>query len=96
MNAIAERRKAHKYTQQELADLCECRRETIANLEKSRYNASLALADRVACVLGCTIYDLFPELGSAVYHSAELEQAKETTRNKTLEAVQKLADAMQG
>ena len=45
--------------QEELARLVGVRRETIGNLEKGRYNPSLALAWRIAQVFKVPIEDVF-------------------------------------
>lgn len=45
--------------QEELAQLVGVRRETIGNLEKGRYNPSLALAWRIAKVFDVTIEEVF-------------------------------------
>ena len=46
-------------TQQELADAAGCSRQTIVMLEQERYNPSLALAMKIARVLGVRVDDLF-------------------------------------
>lgn len=46
-------------TQQELADLVGVRRETIIHLENNRYNPSLEMALKIACVFDMTIERLF-------------------------------------
>lgn len=46
-------------TQQELADLAECTRQTIVALEKHKYSPSLVLAMKIAEVLGVSIEELF-------------------------------------
>lgn len=45
--------------QEDLANLVGVRRETIGNLEKGRYNPSLALAWNIAKVFGVSIEDVF-------------------------------------
>ena len=45
--------------QEDLAKLVGVRRETIGNLEKGRYNPSLALAWNIAKVFGVSIEDIF-------------------------------------
>ncbi len=54
-------------TQQELADLCGCTRQTIIALEQEKYVPSLILAIRIARVFGKTVEDVFqvPEDGDA-------------------------------
>ena len=53
-------------SQQELADRCECTRQTIIALEKQRYSPSLALAFRIAAVFGEPLESVFQhEPGSA-------------------------------
>ena len=46
-------------TQQELADLCGCTRQTIIALEQKRYVPSLILAIKIARVFGKTVDDVF-------------------------------------
>ncbi len=46
-------------TQQELADRCECTRQTIIMLEQGRYVPSLSLAFRIAIALESSIEDIF-------------------------------------
>ena len=46
-------------TQQELADLCGCTRQTIIALEQERYVPSLILAIKIARVFGKTVDDIF-------------------------------------
>jgi putative transcriptional regulator len=52
-------------TQQELADLCGCTRQTIIALEQEKYVPSLNLAIRIARVFGKTVEEVFklPEDG---------------------------------
>ena len=54
-----EYRKRFGVSQAELAEMCECRRETIGKLENGKYNPSLRLAMRVATVFGATVEDIF-------------------------------------
>ena len=49
----------NEMTQQTLADLAGCTRQTINALEKGKYVPSLYLAHRIAKALGTTIEDLF-------------------------------------
>ncbi|MCJ7537953.1 MAG: helix-turn-helix transcriptional regulator [Anaerolineales bacterium] len=46
-------------TQQELANLCGCTRQTIIALEQERYVPSLILAIKIARVFGKTVDDIF-------------------------------------
>jgi putative transcriptional regulator len=46
-------------TQQQLADAAGCTRQTIILLEQERYSPSLALAFRIARILGVGIDDVF-------------------------------------
>ena len=46
-------------TQQALADLVGCTRQTIILLEQGRYSPSLALALRIARTFGTTVDDVF-------------------------------------
>lgn len=47
-NILAEIRKQHKMTQQELADILEVSRQTIISLESGKYNPSLELAFKLS------------------------------------------------
>ena len=58
-NRIREFRAKHDMKQEDLAKLVGVRRETIGNLEKGRYNPSLALAWNIAKVFGVSIEDIF-------------------------------------
>lgn len=58
-NRIREFRAKHDMKQEDLAKLVGVRRETIGNLEKGRYNPSLALAWNIAKVFGVPIEDIF-------------------------------------
>lgn len=59
-------RATRRMTQQELADLVGVSRQTIMQLERSRYNPSLMLAYSIARIFDVTIEDLFDfkEVGS--------------------------------
>ncbi len=56
---IAEVRKSKGISQGKLADMVDCRRETIIYLEKGKYNPSLRLAYDIAQVLETPIEQLF-------------------------------------
>lgn len=58
-NRIREYRAKYNMNQEELALRVGVRRETIGNLEKSRYNPSLVLAWNIAKVFNSTIEDVF-------------------------------------
>ena len=58
-NRIAELRKEMGLSQAELAQAVEVTRQTIISLEGGRYNASLALAHKLARYFGTTIEDIF-------------------------------------
>ena len=58
-NRIREYRARFNMKQEELAEKVGVRRETIGNLEKGRYNPSLALAWHLARVFGVTIEEIF-------------------------------------
>jgi len=49
----------NEMTQQELADLCGCTRQTIIALEQEKYVPSLILAIKIARVFGKTVDDVF-------------------------------------
>ena len=48
-----------RLSQEELADLCEVTRQTIGLIEKGKYNPTLNLCIKIACVLDKTLNDLF-------------------------------------
>ena len=50
-------------TQQELADLARCTRQTIIALEQQKYVPSLALAFRIARVFGVPLEAIFEYVG---------------------------------
>ncbi len=56
---IKELRAKHNFTQQDLADKVQVRRETIVFLEKGRYNPSLKLAYDISKTFGLSIEDVF-------------------------------------
>lgn len=58
-NRIQELRRAHRITQEELADAVDVTRQTIISLENGRYNASLLLAHKIARYFGLTIEQVF-------------------------------------
>ncbi len=59
-NRVRRQRFEHgEMTQQELADLAGCTRQTIVALEQGKYVPSLSLAFRIARVFESTIEDVF-------------------------------------
>ncbi len=58
-NRIAVLRKEQGLSQAELARAVEVTRQTIISLEGGRYNASLALAHKLARYFGAAIEDIF-------------------------------------
>ncbi|MBO3660742.1 MULTISPECIES: helix-turn-helix transcriptional regulator [Acinetobacter] len=58
-NDIIVSRAKKRWTQQQLADAVAVSRQTIAALEKEKYNPSLILAFKLANVLETTIEELF-------------------------------------
>lgn len=52
-------RKAHKLSQQELADAVGVTRQTITSIEVGKYTASLELAYKIAHYFGLTIEEVF-------------------------------------
>jgi len=58
-NRIAELRKQHKVTQEELAKAVGVTRQTIISLENGRYNASLLLAYKIARFFKLSIENVF-------------------------------------
>lgn len=58
-NRIAQLRRERGLSQAELAQVVEVTRQTIISLENGRYNASLALAHKLARYFGTAIEDIF-------------------------------------
>lgn len=58
-NRIREIRKAKGIRQEELAAAVQVTRQTIISIESGKYNASLALAFKLARYFGVTIEELF-------------------------------------
>ena len=58
-NSIRERRKELGLSQEELAKRCEVSRQTVNAIENDKYGPTLALAFRLAKVLGTTVDELF-------------------------------------
>ena len=58
-NRIKEYRAKYGMKQEDLAKLVGVRRETIGNLEKGKYNPSLALAWNIAKVFNVSIEEVF-------------------------------------
>ena len=59
VNRIKEYRAKYDMKQEDLAKLVGVRRETIGNLEKGKYNASLVLAWHIAAVFQVPIEAIF-------------------------------------
>lgn len=58
-NSIREKRKALGLSQEELARRCGVTRQTVNAIENDKYDPTLALAFRLAEVLGSTVDGLF-------------------------------------
>ena len=56
---IRELRKAHKLSQEEVADAVGTTRQTITSIEVGKYTASLPLAYKIAHFFGLTIEEVF-------------------------------------
>ena len=56
---IRELRKAHKLSQEELAEAVGTTRQTITSIEVGKYTASLPLAYKIAHYFGLTIEEVF-------------------------------------
>lgn len=53
------RRANSDYTQEQLAQIADCTRQTIIALEQNKYNPSLALALKIAKALDVKVEDIF-------------------------------------
>lgn len=58
-NKVKEFRTESNMTQQQLADLVSVSSRTVISLEKGKYNPSIMLAYKIACVFNTTIEDLY-------------------------------------
>ena len=56
----------NEMTQQELANLCNCTRQTIIALEQERYVPSLILAIKIAKIFGKRVDDVFQLLDDEI------------------------------
>lgn len=56
---IAELRKQHKLSQEDLGNIVGVTRQTITSLEREKYTASLILAYKIASYFGLAIEDVF-------------------------------------
>ena len=75
-NRIKEYRARFGMKQEDLARLVGVRRETIGNLEKGRYNPSLALAWHIVAVFGVPIEEVFTVMDSPDIDRGEAEKQK--------------------
>ena len=60
---VAERRRAHGWSQEALADLCGFSQQYLSGLERGRRNPTLKTMAEVAKVLDIRVIDLFAEVG---------------------------------
>jgi putative transcriptional regulator len=58
-NRLAELRKQHGITQEDLAAILEVSRQTIGSLENGRYNPSIVLAMKIARYFSSTVEEVF-------------------------------------
>lgn len=58
-NIKLSRVKSGDITQQKLADLVSCSRQTINSIEKGKFNPSIELVLRISKVLGSSVEDIF-------------------------------------
>lgn len=58
-NKVAELRKIHNMTQEQMAESLRVSRQTINSIEKDRYNPSIMLAFRIARLFDKTIEEIF-------------------------------------
>jgi len=58
-NKVKIMRLLKELTQEELANLVGCTRQTINAIEKNKYSPSLVLSFKIADQLGCIITDIF-------------------------------------
>lgn len=80
-------------TQEGLASICGCRRETIANLERGKYEPGLALADRICNALCRNAYEVF-DLESGRFYGYALDDAKVAGKNAAFDAIYKTSEAL--
>lgn len=58
-NRVKEQRLRYEMTQEELAERAGVSRQTIISIESGRYNPSIILAFKLACLLSLSIEELF-------------------------------------
>lgn len=62
-------------TQQQLAELVSCSRQTIHSIESSKFIPSVELSLRIAAALGVTVEDIFSlNVGSNIFSEGEPQQ----------------------
>jgi len=83
-NRIAQLRKERHISQAELAEALEVTRQTVNSLEGGRFNASLALAHRIARYFGLTIEEVFLFEETAVQESPEALSPKASKEKVTI------------
>jgi len=55
---VAALRRAHGWTQRQLAAHCPCHKNVISDIERGALNVTLATLEMLACALGCCESDL--------------------------------------
>lgn len=96
MAILKEYRKESSLSQQAVADYLGMARETYCRMEGSGDMPSLAVADKLAALYMCTIYDLWPELDSKRHHDFAIKMARADGKNDALESVIRTASAYSG
>lgn len=74
MNNLKSQRKEMGMTQQQVADLIGCSRETYIRYESRNDMPSLVDADKLARLFCVTMYDLWPELLSSIDYNYSMKR----------------------
>lgn len=86
-NQIKMYREAAGHDQETLAIAIGVSRETVNRYERGKAEPSLAVADVMAHVLGCTVYDLWPSMASAGDYALAVKSACADAKAAMIDAI---------
>lgn len=93
MSNLKQLRKENGYTQAQLAGLLGISRESYNAMERNDAMPNLAVADCIAHVFNVTLYDVWPELSSAVDYEYVKKSVYLDGKDAAMSAIWKTADA---
>lgn len=68
---IRERRKAAGFTQAQMGDWVGCGRKVFGEIERGQRMADFEILDRTACILDCSVYELYGDTYSGNRYYSE-------------------------